>query len=137
MRCSSVRRNWYARPKPLPSSRPTYPLSIRAFKRVEGGAIPQPLVDPAVHQLQQLDGELHVPQPTLAQLDLAPGVAGRDVRDHPLAHRLGVGDEVLPLGRPPHHRRHHVHEVLAELRSPALGRDLSMAWNSQVLAQRS
>ena len=31
MRCSSVRRKWYARPKPLPSSRPTYPLSIRAL----------------------------------------------------------------------------------------------------------
>ena len=90
------------------------PVVDQGLQRVEGGAIPQPLVDPAVHELQQLDGELDVPQPTGPQLDLAPGVARRDVRDHPLAHRLRVGDEVLPLGRPPHHRRHHVHEVLGQ-----------------------
>ena len=38
-------------------------------------ADPQPLVDPAVHQLQQLDGELDVAQPAGAQLDLAVGLA--------------------------------------------------------------
>ena len=70
----------------------------QCLQRVQGGPIPQPLVDPAVHQLQQLDGELDVPQAARPQLDLPSGVARRDVRDHPLAHRLRVGDEVLPLG---------------------------------------
>ena len=36
-----------------------------------GGAHAQGLIDPAVHELQQLDGELDVPQAAGAELELA------------------------------------------------------------------
>ena len=38
--------------------------------------LPDPLVGPAVHQLQELDAELDVAQPAGAELDLAVGLAG-------------------------------------------------------------
>ena len=83
-------------------------------QRAEGRAGADRLVGAAVHQLEQLDGELDVAQPARAQLELAVGVAGRDVLEHPPAHRLGVGDETLPLGGPPHHRGDHLDVLLAE-----------------------
>ena len=115
IRCSSVRRNRYARREALAVLAAHVPVVDQGLQGRQRGPDPQPLVDPAVHQLQQLDGELDVAQSALAQLELPTGVAGRDVRDDPLAHRLRVGDEVLPIGGAPHHRSHHVDEVPAQL----------------------
>ncbi len=84
----------------------------------QGRPDPQPLVDATVHQLEQLDGELDVAQPALAELELAALLPGGDVGDHASPHGLGVGDEVLALGDPPHHRAHHVDEVLTEREVP-------------------
>ena len=81
----------------------------------QGGPDAEPLVHPAVHQLQQLHRELDVAQPALAQLELPPRVARRDVLHHPLAHGLGVGDEVLPLRGGPHQRGDQGDELGAEL----------------------
>ena len=81
----------------------------------EGAAQPQPLVRPAVDELQQLDAELDVPQPAGAQLDLVVGLDGGQQRHHPAAHRLGLGDELVVVGDPPDHRPHHVDELLGEL----------------------
>lgn len=103
-------------------------------ERLQGGSQPESFVGSAVHELQQLDGELDVAQPALTELDLTSGVAGRDVGDDPLAHGLGVGDEVLPLGRRPHQGATMSTKSWPSSRSPALGRALSMAWNSQVFA---
>ena len=55
----------------------------------------QRLVGAAVNKLQQLDGELDVPQPARAELELAPGLLGRQGLLDPAAHGLGVLDEVL------------------------------------------
>ena len=80
----------------------------------ERGGDAQPLVGPAVHELQQLDGELDVAQAAGAELELAARhVLGERV-DDPAAHRLHVLDEVLPLRDPPHQRRDRVRVPLAE-----------------------
>ncbi len=42
-------------------------------------------------------------------------MVGRDVLDHPAAHRLGVLDEPVPLDRAPHHRLDHRDVLPAEL----------------------
>ncbi len=63
------------------------------------------LVAAAVHQLEQLDGELHVPQAALAQLELAVRLGRRHVVLDAPAHRLGVLDEVLALDGSPDQRR--------------------------------
>ena len=60
----------------------------------------------AVHQLQKLDGELHVPQATRSELELEVELLPRDVRGHPLPHPLHPLDEVLPRCAAPHPRRH-------------------------------
>ena len=72
----------------------------------QGGRLAQRLIDPAVHELEELDGELDIPQPARAELDL-PARRRRGQRaDHPAPHRLHVGDEVLPLGGLPDQRVH-------------------------------
>ncbi len=75
-------------------------------QRLQGVRAAQRGVGAAVHQLEQLDGELHVAQPAGAELELAVQFGGRDRLDHPPAHLLHVRDEVLPLGRLPDQRRH-------------------------------
>src|SRR6185436_12014493 len=54
----------------------------------QGGARPEPLVHPAVYQLQELDRELDIPQATLTELELATLITRRNVRHHSFAHRL-------------------------------------------------
>ena len=49
----------------------------QGVERLEGAAQPEPLVPPAVDELQQLDAELHIAQPAGAQLDLLLGVRRR------------------------------------------------------------
>ena len=78
----------------------------QGVERVHGRPDPEALVHPAVHQLEQLDGELHVPQSPGPQLQLAGLQVLRHVLDDTAAHGLHVRDEVLPLRRRPHHRRH-------------------------------
>lgn len=52
-----------------------------------------------------------------------------------LAHRLGLADELRVVGDA--RRRDGVDERLGEFAVPAMGRALSIAWNSQFSAQRS
>ncbi|CAM5693735.1 hypothetical protein SGRIM128S_00467 [Streptomyces griseomycini] len=84
------------------------------LQRVEGGAAAQGGVGAAVHQLQQLHGELDVPQAAGAELELAVDLGDGDVRHDPAAHLLHVGDEVLPLGGLPHQRLQRGDVLLAE-----------------------
>ncbi len=65
----------------------------------------QPLVGPAVHELQQLDRELDVAQAARSELQLPAGLVRGQALDHPAAHGLHVGDEVLALRGVPHHGR--------------------------------
>ena len=74
----------------------------------------QRLVGAAVHELQQLDGELDVAQPARAELELAPGLPGGQRLLHPAPHGLHVLDEVLAAGRLPDQRAEGVRVRLAE-----------------------
>ena len=74
----------------------------------------QRLVGAPVHQLQELDGELDVPQPAGAELQLAPGLPGGQRLLHPAAHGLGVLDEVLAARRLPDQRGERIGVGLAE-----------------------
>ena len=62
-------------------------------ERAQGGRGADLLVDPAVHQLQQLDGELDVAQAAAAQLELALGLRRRDVVLDAAAHGLHLADQ--------------------------------------------
>ena len=75
---------------------------------VEGGAALELLVGAAVHHLQQLDGELDVPQSAGAELDVAVHLGARDVGDDAAAHRPGVLDEALAGRGLPHPRLDHL-----------------------------
>ena len=59
-----------------------------------------------MHQLEQLDGELHVAQAAAAQLDLALFLGGRNVFGDPAAHGLHGFDEAVASRRSPDQRRH-------------------------------
>ena len=106
-------------------------------QRGQRAADPQRGVDPAVHHLQQLDGELDVPQAAAAELELALGLRRRDVRLDPAAHRLHLGDEAGAVAGLPHQRPERLDVVAAEVGVPGDGRIFSRAWNSQVLAHCS
>ena len=83
-------------------------------QRVDRRRDVQRLVVAAVHQLQQLDGELDVAQSAGAELELAgPHPGGHEFLDAP-THRLHLGDEVLALARRPHHRHQRGHVLRAE-----------------------
>ena len=68
------------------------------LERRQRRRLAQRLIRPAVHELQQLDRELDVPQAAGTELDLPVGFAGGQVRDYPAAHRLHVGHEVVASG---------------------------------------
>ena len=70
----------------------------------QGAGQPEIGVGPAVHELQQLDGELDVPQAAGAELELAVPLPLRDVLLDPATHRLHVVDERVPAGGRPHAR---------------------------------
>jgi hypothetical protein len=55
-----------------------------------------------VHELQQLHGELDVPQPAGPELELDGDLVGGDVAGDPFSHALHGADEVLPAGAGPH-----------------------------------
>ena len=99
-------------------------------QRVDRRGHVQRLVVAAVHQLQQLDGELDVAQPAGAELELAgPHPGGHQFLDAP-AHRLHLGHEVLALARRPHHRHQRLDVLLAEFdvsgRGPRLHQRLEL-----------
>ncbi len=84
-------------------------------QRVEGRTAAQGGVGPAVHQLEQLHGELDVPEAARAEFQLAVDLGGGDVLHHPAAHLLHVRHEVLALGGLPHQGLDRGHVLLAEL----------------------
>ena len=107
-------------------------------ERRQRGGLAQRLVAAAVHELEQLDGELDVPQAARPELELAAGLVGGQARDHPPAHGLHVGNEVVALRRLPDQSASTAVQVLgASSASPTANRALSSAWNSQVFAHRS
>ena len=117
---------------------PDVPTGGERVERLQGAGGAEVLVGAAVHQLQELDRELDVAQPAGAELELAVGVASRDGVQHPSPHRLDIADEAVALGDLPDHRLDQRRGTRCpSARSPATGRALSRAWNSQVLAQRS
>ena len=73
-------------------------------ERVDGGGDPQCLVGPAVHHLEQLDGEFDVTESAAPEFEFAVAEVLRDIVDHPAAHRLDIVDEALPPAGVPHHR---------------------------------
>ena len=88
-----------------------------------------------MHQLQQLHGELDVAQAARAELELAVGVR-RDVRS--TRRRIACTSATKPA-RPAAGQTNGATAStysLPSARSPATGRALSSAWNSQVLAHR-
>ena len=98
----------------LPVRAADVPAAGQLGQRAEGGRRAHGLVGAAVHHLQQLDRELHVAEPTGPQLELASGLAGGDVLDHPSPHRLDVLDEAGSLRRLPDQRPDRGGVLLAE-----------------------
>ena len=96
----------------------------------QGSRDAEPVVGAAVHELQELDGELDVAQPARAELELAAGHVLRQRRHHPAAHRLDVLDEVLALRRVPDQRGDGLRVALAEVavagRGPGLQQRLEL-----------
>ena len=111
------------------------PAAGQLGQRAQRGGRPDPLVGAAVHELEQLDGELDVAQPAGAELELALGLAGRGCARSPGGASPGCprrSRRARPPSTPsagpsstysPAERRGR--------RRPA--RALSSAWNSQVL----
>ncbi len=102
-RCSSIRRKRYDAARFAASSRPDVPALAERGEGLEGVLAAQRLVAAAVHELEELDGELDVAQPAAAELELAVGVVVADVVLDAAAHGAHVGDEVVALGGAPHH----------------------------------
>ena len=75
---------------------------------------PKRFVDPAVHHLQELNGELDIAQPTATEFDLALAHVLGQHRLDPAAHRLHVDDKVFALRGLPHHRAQRVHVLAAQ-----------------------
>ena len=93
-------------------------------QRRQGRRAAQRLIGAAVHELQELDGELDVPQAAGAQLDLPARLRRGQRLFHPAPHGLHVFNEPLPLGRPPDHRGQRVDVLPAELHVPGGGAGL-------------
>ncbi len=106
------------------------PAVTQRGQRVDRRRHMQRLVVAAVHQLQQLHGELDVAQAAGAELELPVPHVGGHQRLDPAAHRLHLGHEVLTLARRPHHRHQRRDVLLAELgvtgRGPRLHQRLEL-----------
>ena len=79
------------------------PLVDQHLQRLHGGAHPERFIVTAVHHLQQLDGELNIPQPATTEFELAVAQLLRHVLQDTPAHGLHIIDEGLPLAGGPHH----------------------------------
>ncbi len=126
-RCSSRRRNSYDAVRLAASSRPTYPPAPSAASASTRRRDVQRFVVAAVHELQQLDGELDIAQPAGAELQLAGPLPGGHQLLDAAAHGLHLGHEVLALARRPHHRHQ---------RRDVLGAQLGVARGGPRLHQR-
>jgi hypothetical protein len=84
------------------------------LERVERAAGAQRRVAPAVHELEQLDRELDVPQPAPAELDLAVGVPGGQALLDPAPHRADVVHHAGAVDGLPHQRRDDGHPLRGE-----------------------
>ncbi len=85
------------------------------LERVHRRPAVQHHVAATVHELQELHGELDVAQPAGAELELAVRILRGHVLLDASAHGLHVLDEVRPLCRAPHERRHDVDEAVPEV----------------------
>ena len=106
------------------------PVGGQGVQGGEGAAQAQALVDAPVDELEELDAELDVAQAAGAELDLGPGVLGRRI----------AWASLMKSSRPPtcQTRGSTIRQKPSvSSGSPAIGRALSMAWNSQFLAHRS
>ncbi len=74
-------------------------------ERGQGAALVDLVVARAVHELQQLHGELDVAESTGTELQLHIDLVGGDVLGDPLAHLLHRLDEAVACGARPDHRR--------------------------------
>jgi len=114
------------------------PARCQGGQRAQGARGPQSLVLAAVHQLEQLDGELDVAYaaPSQLYLPLCEPVAGHRLFG-PGLHGRSERRSSVPRGRP--HTRLAASKAKADPSSwlPAAGRAFRRAWNSHVSAQRS
>ena len=133
--CAGRRRRRAATARPR-ARRSRRSVSRASALRVVGGRTV--LVGAAVHHLQQLDGELDVAQAARPELELPLGLVA------PGCGRAPGGASPAPPRRSP--SRSAADQTSGPMtstysrpsaRSPATGRALSSAWNSQVFAQRS
>ena len=90
-------------------------LGDEGVERREGAALTDPIIGQAVHELEQLHGELDVADAAGAELDLVGDLAGGNVLGDPLAHALHAVDEVLARGARPDLGLNGGHVRLAEL----------------------
>ena len=74
-------------------------------ERLDRVRLAQALVDTAVDELQELDGELHIAQAAFAEFKLALTQRLGHVGEHAPAHRLYIFDEGFALGGLPHQGR--------------------------------
>ena len=77
------------------------PLADEGFEGIQRPALTDAVVGESVHELQQLDGELDVPDAPRPELQLVRRLGGGDELRDALAHPLHVVDEVLPGGARP------------------------------------
>ena len=82
----------------LPSIRAAN-VAGRAQGRDGGGGIPDPerFIHPRMNELEQLDREFHITQPTAAEFQLPTTLMHRNVLGHTSAHGLHGLDEAVPF----------------------------------------
>ena len=108
-------------------------------ERAERRALPDPRVVAAVHELQELDGELDVADPPGPALDLA----ARRARARSRSPRCGPSSIAPRPARrrcsafPTPARRRRARTARPSSASPATARAFNSAWNSHVAAHRS
>jgi hypothetical protein len=90
----------------------------QGVQRGQGAADPQRGIGPAVHHLQQLDGEFDVAQTTAPELELPFRLGRRDVRLDPPAHGLHLADEPGAVAGRPHQRPERLDVGVPEVRIP-------------------
>ena len=89
-----------------PSASPTYPGLGQGPQRRQRGRGTQPLIRPAMDELQQLHGEFDVPQPARPPFDLPFEFSTRHGVEHPPPHGSHLVHGLWPLSGTPDHGAH-------------------------------